>query len=110
MLSDRPRPAVDLRRHTVTPFLLPHNPAYISYILRFGENSAFARDFVKRMSLVAHSGELLERYFKLARGSLDEGAGPARAGALHQDLLAPGFAAAGEEDGFHVFAADFAHE
>src|SRR6266581_737726 len=28
ILPDR-RPAVNIRRHTVTPFLLPHNPTYI---------------------------------------------------------------------------------
>jgi len=44
--------------------------------VRFGEDPAFARDFVKRVSLVAHFGELLERDTQLPCSLLDKRPGP----------------------------------
>jgi len=76
----------------------------------FRKNPAFAADFVKRVTRVAHFGKLFRGNLQLARGFLDERPGAARTSALHQDLLALGGPLAGEEDRLHVFSADFAHE
>ena len=65
---------------------------------------------MQRISLVAHFREPLERNFELARGLFDERARTARTSALHKHLLALGASLTGKEDGFHVFAADFADE
>ena len=75
-----------------------------------GENAALAADFVQRESGVTHFGKLLGRDLQLARGLFDEGPRAARAGTLHQHLLAFAGAVAAEEDRLHILAADFTDE
>ena len=74
------------------------------------ENPALAADLVQRVPRVMHFGKRFRSNLQFARRFLDEGAGAARAGALHQDLLALRRPVAVEEDGLHIFSTDFADE
>ena len=76
----------------------------------FREDSALAADLVQRVPRVAHFGKRFRSNLQFARRLLDERAGAARAGALHQDLLALRRPVAVEEDGLHIFSTDFADE
>ena len=78
--------------------------------VRFREDATLAADFVQRMPCVMHFRERFRSDLQLARCFLDECAGAARAGALHQHLLALGASIAVEEDGLHIFSTDFADE
>jgi len=59
---------------------------------------------------VAHLRQFIGRHLELARGFFDEGAGAAAARRLHEHLLRFAVAAGAEEQGLHVFAADFGDE
>ena len=54
----------------------------------FREDPALAADLVQRVPRVAHFGKRFRSNLQFARRLLDERAGAARAGALHQHLLA----------------------
>ena len=68
------------------------------------------RQLVERVAAVAHRRQLLGRDLQLARGLLDEGAGAAAAGGLHEDLLGRACAVPREEHRLHVLAADLGDE
>jgi len=78
--------------------------------VRFGKDAALAAHLVQRVPRIAHLGELFRWNLQLARCLFDESAGAAGTGRLHQDLFAlVGFRSA-EENGLHIFAANFADE
>src|SRR3979490_1086339 len=76
----------------------------------FREDSALAADLVQRVPRVAHFRKLFGWDLQLAGRLFNKGSRAARAGALHQDLLALCFSVAVEEDRLHAFAADFTDE
>src|SRR5262249_59117327 len=72
--------------------------------------AAVATALVQAHARVGHRGQPLARHLELARRLLDEGAGAATAGRLHEDLLRAARSARCEEDSLHVLAADLGDE
>ena len=76
----------------------------------FRKDAALAAHLVQRVARVAHLGEFFCRNLQFACCLFDEGACAARTSGLHQNLFAlVGFCPA-EENGLHIFAANFADE
>jgi hypothetical protein len=65
---------------------------------------------MQRPSHIAHLRKRLRRNLELAGGLLNESAGAAGARALHKHLLTAGSSVALEENGLHIFPADFTDE